>query len=227
MTSKSVRKALGAAAIVAGCLSLGGCLGPTYGTGKSQGETLFDDLNNFVALGNTDQAQIAYNPRPPLVKPQNTKVLPPPQASRTTANDPNFPESPEARSKRLQASAQQGDGILPADVASARKEGVTQEYLDRTSGGGYTFKNDHSAGFLTQAELESHKDEVAKRLRDQKQGSPTQRKYLSEPPVAYRTPAATAPIGVQGEDEETKARRLKNGGKQGFFDKLGNLLPSL
>ena len=223
MIPNSVRKALGAAAIVAGCLSLGGCLGPTYGTGKSQGETLFDDLNNFVALGDTEKPQIAYTPRPDLVKPENTKVLPPPAATRNTVDDPNFPESPEARTRRLQAAAYQGEGPLPASVANARKEGVTQDYLDRTTRGQgrYSSQTEHGAGILSPQELRSRKELIQARLKDQRQGSATDRKYLSEPPIAYRQPAATAPVGDPGEDEETKARRLK--GNRGLFERIGDI----
>jgi len=224
MISNTVRNALGAAALVAGCLSLGGCLGPTYGTGKSQGETLFDDINNFVALGDTDRPKIVYRPRPELVKPENTKVLPPPQATRSAAADPNFPESPEARSQRLQAAAYQGDGPLPAGVATARKEGVTQAYLDRTSGSGYRLRNDHDDNVLSPSEMRSKSALVQERLREQNQGSPPQRKYLSEPPISYRKPAASAPIGDPGMDEEAKERRLRGGGK-GLFSKIGELLP--
>ena len=85
MTSKTVRNALRATAIGAASLALTGCLGPTYGTGKSQGETLFDDLNNVVSLGGDNKsAEIAYAPRPELVKPENTGVLPAPQTARNT-----------------------------------------------------------------------------------------------------------------------------------------------
>ncbi|MBO0903881.1 hypothetical protein [Jiella sonneratiae] len=222
----TARRGVAAAVLLSGCLSLGGCLGPTYGTGKSQGETLFDDLNNFVSLGDTEGKQkIAYTPRPELVKPENTAVLPQPQVARNTTGDPSWPESPEERSARIQAAAYQGDGPLPAEFATKNKEGVTREYLDRTSGGTYNFrKNGRDAGVLPPDQMESRSELIKKRIAEQKQGSPTQRKYLSEPPLKYREPAASAPVGDPGEDEEAKQRRLRgNGG--GFLDKLGNLLP--
>ncbi|MBO0662119.1 hypothetical protein LQ948_04940 [Jiella sp. MQZ9-1] len=227
MTPNTARKGVVAAVLVTGCLSLAGCLGPTYGTGKSQGETLFDDLNNFVSLGSSnDGQQIAYTPRQKLVKPENTSVLPPPETARNTTGDPNWPESPEERAKRLQAAAYQGDGPLPADFATKRKEGVTQAYLDRTSGSGYDFKKNSSHGSteLSPQELRSRGELVKKRLAEQRQGSDTQRRYLSEPPLKYREPAKTAPVGDPGVDEEVKARRLRGSGS-GFLDKLANLLP--
>jgi hypothetical protein len=47
------------------------------------------------------------------------------------------------------------------------------------------------------------------RLAETRQGSPTSRKYLSEPPLEYRQPAATAPVNDVGEDEFKKERRAK------------------
>ena len=226
MMPNTARKVVIAAVLVTGCLSLGGCLGPTYGTGKSQGETLFDDMNNFVSLGDTgDRKSIAYTPRQELVKPENTSVLPAPQVARNTTGDPNWPESPEQRSARLQAAAYQGDGPIPADVATARKEGVTQAYLDRTSSDGFDFgKNNDDAPLLTPQQLRSRGELVRARLKERAQGSPAQRKYLSEPPVAYRQPAATAPVGDPGVDESVKERRLRGSG-EGLGSKIRDLLP--
>lgn len=221
-----LRIALSAAALSVATVSLSGCLGPTYGTGKSQGETLFDDLNNMVSLGQENRtAEIAYAPRPELVTPENTTVLPPPQQVRNTTGDPNWPESPEQRAARLQAKAYQGDGPIPADIATARKEGVTQAYLDRTSGDQYDFdKNSDADPVMSPQELRSTRELVAERARLARQGSPTQRRYLSEPPLEYRKPAATAPVGDPGVDESVKERRLR-GSSGGLGSKIRDLLP--
>lgn len=58
--------------------------------------------------------------------------------------------------------------------------------------------------------------EIARRQLAAKHGSPTTRKYLSEPPLTYRQPAETASADDLGEDELKKQRRLKreaSGGK--------------
>ncbi|MCQ0988452.1 hypothetical protein [Jiella marina] len=226
MMPNTMRKVVAAAALTAGCLTLAGCLGPTYGTGKTQGETLFDDLNNMVALGGENKtATIAYTPRPDLVKPEDTSVLPAPQPVRNTTGDPNWPESPEERSARIRAAAYQGEGPLPADFANSQKEGVTQGYLDRTTRSrGNRLGAPDSATPLNPQELEGRAALMRERLKERQQGSPERRKYLSEPPIDYRKPAASAPVGDPGEDEDVKARRLRgNGG--GFLDKVGELLP--
>lgn len=225
MISTTMRRAFCAATLLAAAPALSGCLGPTYGTGKSQGETLFDDLNNVVSLGSSKTGEIAYSPRPELVRPENTSVLPPPQPTRNTTSDPNWPESPEQRAARRQAAAYQGDGPVPADVASARKEGVTQEYLDRTRGSGYDFTSDDDPQILTPGELRGRGELMRERLKASQQGSPTQRRYLSEPPLDYRKPAASAPVGEPGLDESVKQRRLRGSSGEGFGSKLRELLP--
>ena len=240
MTSKTDLRAQGApsrnwmrmALSVAGAglviASLSGCLGPTYGTGKSQGETLFDDLNNVVSLGDSSaeaNARVAASaPRPDLVKPDNTSILPPPQPTRAAAN---LPESPEQRSARLQAAAYQGDGPIPAEIASARKENVPQGYLDRTTNGGGgldTLRRENASTILSPQQMKGRGELMRQRLRDQRQGSADTRKYLSEPPVSYRKPAASAPVGEPGVDEEIKQRRMRND-NQTLASKIRNILP--
>jgi len=63
--------------------------------------------------------------------------------------------------------------------------------------------------------------EQYKRLKQQSQGgSATQRKYLSEPPLIYRQPAKTAPVGERGEDEVKKERERKAKAKGKLTSKL-------
>ena len=52
-------------------------------------------------------------------------------------------------------------------------------------------------------------EQFRKRLAEERQGSATNRRYLSEPPLEYRQTAATAPADDLGEDELKKERRLK------------------
>ncbi|RUU64548.1 hypothetical protein EOD04_20810, partial [Mesorhizobium sp. M2C.T.Ca.TU.009.01.2.1] len=71
---------------------------------------------------------------------------------------------------------------------------------------------------------DARKAAIQRNLAEQKQGDPTVRKYLSEPPLAYRQAATTAPQNELGEDEYKKERRLKaqaEGKKGGWFDWLG------
>ena len=67
--------------------------------------------------------------------------------------------------------------------------------------------------------------EYRRRRVEGSQGSAANRKYLSEPPLEYRVPAATAAVGELGEDEDEKERRLraesrKKAGKSSWRDML-------
>ncbi|EAU41764.1 hypothetical protein FP2506_15064 [Fulvimarina pelagi HTCC2506] len=213
-------KRTGQAVLFAGVAALSGCLGPTYGTGKSQGQMLFDDLNNIVALGGSSDAEpIAYTEREALRTPENTSVLPAPQ-QRTG------PETARQRAARLQAAAYQGEGPVPASEMNRQKEGVTQDYLDRTRGSGYDFAKTQKYGeanVLRPDELARRSELYKQRMAERNAADRQTRKLLSEPPLDYRQPSAAAPVGEFGVDEATKERRLR--GSQSLLSKVGEYLP--
>ncbi|MCW4115285.1 hypothetical protein [Mangrovibrevibacter kandeliae] len=220
------RLGLRAACAVALGMALSGCIGPTYGTGKTSGEQLFDDMDSMLLLGNSNKASIDYSPRPELVKPADKNVLPQPEETRSASNGANWPESPEARRARLQAAAYSGDedSPIPAAVMTADKEGY--DPADRTPArANIAMRNDNADTELKPGELRSKSELVKQRLAENRQGSPTQRKYLSEPPLDYRQPSDSAPIGDPGEDEDVKAARLKAGGKKTVGETLKGLWP--
>ena len=220
-TRRIVMKRAGYAALLAGVAALSGCLGPTYGTGKSQGAMLFDDLNNIVALGGSGDAEpIAYTEREALRTPENTSVLPAPRAPA-----PRQETAAEARA-RIQSAAYQGDGPVPVGQMSGNNPYVTQDYLDKTRGDGFSFDEVRSrdeSGLLSPAELASRSERVKKLVAERNAASRTQRTMLSEPPLDYRRPSSAAPVGDPGVDEATKQRRMK--GSESMLSKLGDLLP--
>ena len=74
--------------------------------------------------------------------------------------------------------------------------------------------------------MRATRKEFIRRLADTKQGSPNTRKYLSEPPLAYRQAAETAPVGDIGEDEWQKDRRAKRAAHTGGWS-IRQLIPGL
>ena len=87
-----------------------GCLGPTYGTDKTVGEQLMDDLGNAVSLRpRREGPPINYSPRPAIVTPANTAVLPPPQENIAEAAGAEWPESPEQRRQRVLQGIEDGN----------------------------------------------------------------------------------------------------------------------
>lgn len=220
-------RATGTIAVSLAAFALGGCIGPTYGTGRTAGETMVSDLDGMLSLGPKNKEPISYTPRAELVKPKDVSVLPPPRDSVNAENDPNWPESPEVRSARIKAAADAKDtgGAVSADVMISKKEGISEEAIASNTYGKNLDRQNSERGRTTLSpdELESGRDAFKKRLQESKQGNPTQRKYLSEPPVAYRQPAATAPVGDPGVDEKVKEAKLTK--KKGFGETLRGILP--
>lgn len=105
-----LKRACALSAMGVAALSLSGCLGPTYGTDKSAGEQLVEDLSTAVKLGRSDRTVIQYNPRPDLVKPEDTSTLPPPQQNIVKASEATgeWPESQEERLARIRKEAEEG-----------------------------------------------------------------------------------------------------------------------
>ncbi|KQT54831.1 hypothetical protein ASG43_04585 [Aureimonas sp. Leaf454] len=209
-------------------LALSGCLGPTYGTGQSQGEQLFNDLDGMLTLGSSNKQNIDYTPRAELVKPKQIGALPTPQEKVDAARDPNWPESPEQRSARIKAAADAEadgrDGAIPASTMLADREGIDPDVVAaNTRGSAGAGDNGRGSTTLSAGEMKDGGAAFRERLKETKQGSPTQRKYLSEPPIAYRQPSGAAPVGDPGLDEAVKEARYKK--DEGFGSKIRSLLP--
>jgi hypothetical protein len=228
-----VRLLAGAAMVTAMGLT-SGCIGsPTYGTDKSSSEQLATDLTNIFSISSKKREPIDYTPRPELVKPVKAEggettgsteeaavpaVLPPPQETVATAENPNWPESPEQRLARIHAEADAN-----VDNPKYKSPVIADQQLSapyREAG------NQHAdeSGIRNASQAAAENAEFKRRLKEQQQGSSTSRKYLSEPPLDYREAYADAPQGELGEDEARKERRLKREARKktdrGFFDDL-------
>jgi len=213
--------------LVASSLLLAACVGsPTYGTDKSASEQLASDVTGILSIGPKRREPIDYKPRPELVKPSAaaTAQLPPPQDSVAANASPNWPESPEQKRARLraEATANQDDpsyrSPIVSDVALAAEPSAKRKELGAAERG-------EDSGVNTRIKP-AQREEFNRRLGETKQGSSTTRKYLSEPPIAYRQPAPTAPVGDVGEDEWKKERRAKAASKNSDWS-LRQLIPGL
>lgn len=194
--------------LMAAGLLAGGCVSsPTYGTGVSANEQLVTDVTSMVSLRPTRKEAIDYKPRAELVKPAPGQGadLPPPQEQVASATNPEWPESPEQRRKRLREDAD----------ANAENPSWRSSVINDVSGGGARARSNaggqhaQESGIQPVGQAKAQREEVRKKLAESRQGSATQRRYLSEPPLEYRQPAATAAADELGEDEKKKERRAK------------------
>ena len=207
------------AGVLAGCVS-----SPTYGTGKKADVQLLEDLSGALSPLPKDRARIDYKPRPEIVKPGDevaTAGLPAPQDSVVTTNNPAWPESPEQRRARIRAEATANrddiDFNPEVDVPVDKTPSMAIEQRGNFSGKAYDPQASMNKG-----------EQLKQRKQENEQGSPSERKYLSEPPLEYRVPAETATAGDIGEDERKKeARRKRDSRKKSGDSSWRDLIPWL
>ena len=210
-------------AAIAG-ISLSGCVSsPTYGTDKTAGAQLLDDVSNMASFGQgrNKKARIDYKPRPDLVRPAPDEKghLPAPQQNVASADNSNWPESPEQRRQRLREEIT-ANRDNPNFVSPVVQDAPVASNIRTALPRGNSRREDYASRTPT---FDPSKVAAYKAARQQQvQGSSTTRRYLSEPPLTYREPASTAAVGELGTDEAQKEReRRKAAGKsKGWRDYL-------
>jgi hypothetical protein len=187
-----LKKKVAISAAVVALFAVSGCVSsPTYGTSKTAGAQLLEDVSASMSLKPPKQAKIAYQPRPDLVR-TGASQLPVPQE---TANKQGgvWPESPEQKRARLRqlATDNQDNALFEPVIVNDLPTGNLQ-----------------SSNVVGKTPAQISADVKARRAL-QAGGSPTVRKHLSEPPIEYRAPVESAAYGDLGEDEAKKERRLR------------------
>jgi len=189
--TRYIRVRTGLLGLVGGSFLLTGCMGPTYGTGKTAGEQLVEDVGNAVMIrpDNKEAKNIRYQPRGGLVVPKDQTALTTPQQSVAGKDNPQWIESPEDMRERLRAEAddKRDDINYRSPLAS---QGTTNRKL--------------SASEQTAAYRE------ARRL--QMGAYADKRRFLSDPPKDYRRLPEEAQADL-GEPEKVKERRRKKEAK--------------
>ncbi|MEM5471990.1 hypothetical protein WNZ14_09670 [Hoeflea sp. AS60] len=188
-------------ALIAASLALSGCMGPTYGTDKTSTAQLIDDLGNIASFGAVKKGEnIEYRPRPAIIKPTDSTDLPAPQQN-VVENNPAWVESPEQTRQRLLAEADTNSGTTGFSSPLSKVEKPTRPSGRRLVGKAAEAPPPVNTAAQRQAYLDAQ---------NIKRGAYSdRRRFLSDPPLTYRQPAETAPIGELGESERTKEKRWK------------------
>lgn len=189
--TRNIRVRSGLIGLLGGSFFLTGCMGPTYGTGKSAGEQLVEDVGNAVMVqpDNDEAKKIRYQPRGGLVVPKDQTALITPQDSVSGKNNPEWLESPEDMRERLRAEADENSNDVNYKSPLAN-QGTTNRKL--------------SASEQTAAYREARRLEMG--------AYSDKRRYLSDPPLDYRRLPEEAQADL-GEPERTKERRRKKEAK--------------
>lgn len=171
--------------IVLSGVSLGaaGCMGPTYGTDKTSGEQLIEDLGDSMSLAPAKRAErLAYQPRGDLIKPTEAKLVEP-QQNLASKDNPGWLESPEQTRDRLKAEADEN-----ADDASYRSPLMVS---------------------VTEGKVKSVEQQAAEYRQARKiaEGRENKRRFMSDPPLEYRQVDDPAKLTELGETEATKEKK--------------------
>jgi hypothetical protein len=207
MTMTKSARLIALGPLVVSGLAIGGCVSsPTYGTDKTSTEQLVSDVTGILSMAPKPKPKIDYDPRPELVRPASTATLPPPQENIVTADSAAWPESPEQKRARVRQYATDNrdkQGFEPLVVSDVPAVQATSGAPDKLGESARAYDSGVRES-VTKQQTAAYKQAKA----DQ-QGTETDRKYLSEPPLVYRQPEATAPVGELGEDEVKKERRKR------------------
>jgi hypothetical protein len=159
---------------------------------------IFRELSG--GLGAQKKEPIVYQPRAPLVMPPSSEGLPPPAAAAATANAA-WPHDPDqtAEGRRQFGDDNPRDDVSPEE---ARRLAPLTAMGELPGGPKGWNDNDNPAYDVVNKE----KRESFQAALDEADGIRQERRYLTDPPEAFRAPATTAPA----EFEEIKRER-------GFF----------
>jgi hypothetical protein len=199
MQSGVTLRLYGFAAVAAGALALGGCMGDrmTYGTGTPPGRQTLEDIGGLVSLGGNKQKPIVrYQPRPKVVAPPQVAALPAPEsASADELANANWPKDPdEAKNARARAKLNKGTSLLPSDNPDVEVSGLP------LSGKGdlRAMKVKPEDQAILDRENAEKADKIRAEIKAGESGVDANgnrvRKTLTEPPTAYREPDPGAPM---------------------------------
>lgn len=172
--------------LVAGGGMVAGCVGgPTYGTDKTAGAQLLTDLGDAIAIVPDKKTEkVVYEPRPKLVKPADPRKLEEPQKSLASKDNPAWVESPEDMRARLRGEAD--DNSDNGTYRSPLMVSVTE-------------------GKVKSPEQQAKEFKEARRI--QQGAYSDQRRFLSDPPLAYRKVEDPSVLSNLGESEAAKEKR--------------------
>lgn len=196
------------AGVLLASVVLSGCVGgTTYGTGVAQEKATVEDLANILSVRKKNKVRIDYDPRPDLVVPKEKQLVAPTESA--AVNDQDWPESPEQRIAKLrkeadaaqETTASQNNFSRSQKLHRSIKPGEGVEIKEAPIGQGIPNISCDPNGEIMRA---CTPQEISNAVRAQRKEIASvgktgyKRRYLTEPPIEYRTPSDGAPVGDEG-----------------------------
>ncbi|ENN88957.1 hypothetical protein RHSP_82705 [Rhizobium freirei PRF 81] len=185
----SVRVGVSLAALVIGCGVMSGCLSsPTYGTDKTAGTQLLDDIGDMASISaaTAKDKGVKYPNRPGLVVAGDKDNLAAPQQSLASKDNPAWLESPEDARKRLAEEADQKKNDVNYRSPLAQADSAKSQMTEAQQTAAYRAARQDQAGTYID-----------------------RRRYLIDPPQQYRQVSDPAALNDVGEPESKKEKKRK------------------
>ena len=175
-------------------LPLAGCsMMSTYGTGEAPEMAVFREVSGGILDKNKKKPSIDYQARAPLVMPPTAESLPPPVESAEAAS-PDWPIDRNQLTAEADARADDGDPRNDINQAEYRRLKPLAGLRSQRSVPEQIFVADDdgkSDYYNTVVHGRAQREQFAKALADSKgYGHTDERRYLTDPPIAYREPVA-------------------------------------
>jgi hypothetical protein len=182
-------------------ITLAGCAQTsTYGTGEMPEIAMFREVTGGL-LNKEEKEPIEYQPRAPLVMPPAAGQQLPPPVDSASAASPDWPIDPDERTAAVDARNSDDNPLNDINQAEYRRlkplvgvfpGSATSPTVDESGKDEYYNNIVHGR---------RQREAFQQALADEKgYGRTQERRFLTDPPLTYRQPAATAPMEeVQGQ----------------------------
>lgn len=182
-------------------LTLGGCGTSTYGTGEMPEMALFREMSGGLLNKNQKREPIEYQPRAPLVMPPAAEAtasaqLPAPMETASAAS-PDWPMSLDERIGPATARAEDDNPFNDVNQAEYRRlRPLAGVFPDQGSRPSYEVDESGKSEYYNSiVHNRRQREEFRKALAESKGYGRTERRYLTDPPLAYREPVPSAATG--------------------------------
>ena len=213
----SIRSICIGAASAALALGLAACSQTTYGTGTPTGVQTLEDLAGIADFGGSSKEPIKYSARPGVVPPPPGTPLPQPGSDQQPTVASNWPNDPDAESKRFKAEAAAREKFCAESINAVKPECQDPGWRLPTSADAKksrapspTLVNmnvDPAVAALSTPEQNAKATKLFAEARNQvavdENGNPI-RRYLTDPPPDYRIPDPNAPVVIDNKPATKK-----------------------